>query len=197
MGDIPVRELGNKTPLTAAHTPNMDFLAKNGKTGMMYTVGKGIAPESDGGVISILGYNPLKSNVGRGVIEAVGSGLAFREGDIALRCNFATLGSGGKIIDRRAGRDLTEEETNELADAVNKNVRLTSHPVSFNFKNTTGHRGVLVIRGKGIFLSGSVTNTDPAYTRIGGIGVVNLDADMVLQQWCLLLQRYNTILNGN
>ena len=75
MGDLPIKSLGNKTPLEAAQTPNMDALAKNGKIGLMYSVKKGIAPESDVAVISLLGYDPFKYSTGRGVIEAAGAGL--------------------------------------------------------------------------------------------------------------------------
>ena len=69
MGDLPIKSLGNKTPLEAAETPNMDALARNGKTGLMYSVKKGVAPESDVAVISLLGYDPFKYSTGRGVIE--------------------------------------------------------------------------------------------------------------------------------
>ena len=182
MGDVPIKELGNKTPLAVANTPNLGFLAENGKTGLMYTVGKGIAPESDAGVLSILGYNPHKYEASRGVLEAVGSGLVFEDGDLALRCNFATLSSNGVVLDRRAGRNLTEKEAADLSREINIKVKLISHPAKFRFKATFGHRGVLIIRGKGIFLSGRITNTDPAYTRVGGIGVVNNDAKMILQK---------------
>ena len=94
MGDLPIKSLGNKTPLEAAETPNMDALAKAGKTGLMYSVKKGVAPESDVAVISLLGYDPFKYSTGRGVIEAAGVGLKMKDGDLALRCNFATLGEG-------------------------------------------------------------------------------------------------------
>src|SRR3990170_7442763 len=87
LGDLPTKEFGNETPLSIAHTPNMDKLAKQGKIGLMYTVGKGIAPESDVGVISILGYDPFKYSTGRGVLEAVGAGMSIKDGDLALRCN--------------------------------------------------------------------------------------------------------------
>lgn len=110
MGDRPIKELGNKTPLEFAETPNMDFLAKNGKTGLMYTVGKGIAPESDVAVISILGYDPHKYHTDRGIFEAIGIGLRVKDGDLALRCNFATVDNDKQIIDRRVGRNLTTEE---------------------------------------------------------------------------------------
>ena len=182
MGDLPVEELGNKTPLEAAETPNMDFLAKKGKTGMMYTVGKGIAPESDVAVISILGYDPVKYSTGRGILEAVGADVVVKDGDLALRCNFATLGNKDKIIDRRVGRDLTTEEAGELSKAVNKKVRLESHPVDFEFKNTIGHRGVFVIRNKKKALSSEITNTDPAYSRMEKLGIAETTVEMILKK---------------
>ena len=182
MGDLPIEELGNKTPLEAADTPNMDFLAKTGKTGIMYTVGKGIAPESDVAVVSILGYNPFKYYASRGVFEALGAGLTMKDGDLALRCNFATLGPNKTIIDRRVGRSLTTEEATELAKAINEQIKLESHPASFQFKNTLSHRGALIIRSKEKKLSGNITNTDPAYTRIQGIGVAEPEAKMILKK---------------
>jgi len=182
MGDLPIEELGNKTPLEAADTPNMDFLAKTGKTGLMYTVGKGIAPESDVAVVSILGYDPYIYEVSRGVLEALGADLPIKDGDLALRCNFATLGSNDAIIDRRVGRNLTTEEATELAKAINEQIELESHPASFQFKNTLSHRGALVIRSKEQKLSGNITNTDPAYTRIQGIGVAEPEAKMILKK---------------
>jgi len=182
MGDLPIEELGNKTPLEVADTPNMDFLAKTGKTGLMYTVGKGIAPESDVAVVSILGYDPFKYEVNRGPLEALGSGLTMKDGDLALRCNFATLGNGNTLIDRRVGRSLTTEEATELGKAINKKVKLESYPASFEFKTTIGHRGALVIRSKEKRLSGNITNTDPAYTRVKGIGVAEPEAEMILRK---------------
>jgi len=182
MGDLPIEELGNKTPLEVADTPNMDFLAKTGRTGLMYTVGKGIAPESDVAVVSILGYDPFKYKVNRGPLEALGSGLTVKDGDLALRCNFATLGHGSTIIDRRVRRSLTTEEATELSKAINEKVKLESYPASFEFKSTIGHRGALVIRSKEKRLSGNISNTDPAYTRIKGIGVAEPEAEMILRK---------------
>jgi len=182
MADLPIPELGNETPLGVAETPNMDRLAWNGKTGLMYTVGKGIAPESDVGVISILGYDPFKYSTGRGILEAVGAGLSIKSGGLALRCNFATLGRRGKIIDRRAGRDLTNEEAQALSQAINTRVKLESYPVTFEFKSTIGHRAVLVIKRKGKSLSSRITNTDPAYVRVEGLSVAAAQAQMILKQ---------------
>lgn len=181
MGDLPIEALGNRTPLEAAQTPNLDSLAKTGKTGVMYTVGKGVAPESDVAVISLLGYDPFKYSTGRGVIEVAGVGLKMKDGDLALRCNFATLGKGKNILDRRVARSLTTEEATELTKAVNEGVKLTSYPATFEFKNTLGHRAVLLIRSKAKPLSSKITNSDPAYTIINGIGVAQTDVEMVLK----------------
>ncbi|MFQ6064292.1 MAG: alkaline phosphatase family protein [Candidatus Bathyarchaeia archaeon] len=181
MGDRPIKELGNKTPLEAAETPNMDSLAERGKTGLMYSVKKGIAPESDVAVLSILGYDPFKYNARRGPLEAYGAGLTMRNGDLALRCNFATLGEGKRIVDRRAGRDVTTEEAAALSKAVSEKVKLESCPASFEFKNTTGHRAALVIRSEQ-GLSGEITNTDPAYSTVEGLGVAETEVEMVLKE---------------
>ena len=181
MGDLPIESLGNKTPLEAAETPNLDSLAKKGKTGLMYTVRKGVAPESDVAVISLLGYDPFKYSTGRGVIEAAGVGLKMKDGDLALRCNFATLGQGKTILDRRVARSLRTEEASELTQAVNKEVKLTSYPATFEYKNTLGHRAVLLIKSKARPLSSNITNSDPAYIIMNGIGVAKPDVEMVLK----------------
>jgi 2,3-bisphosphoglycerate-independent phosphoglycerate mutase len=181
MGDIPSEKLNNKTPLETAETPNMNALAQNGKTGLMYTVSKGIAPESDAAVISLLGYNPFIYSTGRGVIEAIGAGLDIKDGDLALRCNFATLGKDRTIVDRRAGRSLTTPEATELAEAANKQIKLCSYPATFEFKATLGHRAVVVIKSKDKPLSGKIYNSDPAYAIIDGLGVAQEKVDMVLK----------------
>jgi len=182
MGDLPIGELGDKTPLEAAKTPNMDLLAKNGKTGLMYSVRKGVAPESDAAVISLMGYDPFTYSTGRGIIEAVGAGIDVKDGDLALRCNFATLGQGNAIIDRRVRRTLTTEEAAALSKAANTEVKLESCPATFEFKNTLGHRAVLVMKSKGRCLSSNITNSDPAYTVINGIGVATPNVEMVLKK---------------
>jgi 2,3-bisphosphoglycerate-independent phosphoglycerate mutase len=182
MGDLPLTELHNKTPLEAAKTPNLDALARKGKTGLMYSVRKGVAPESDVAVISLLGYDPFKYSTGRGIIEAVGAGITLKNGDLALRCNFATMGKGDEILDRRVARSLTTEEADELSKAANTEVKLTSHPATFDFRNTLGHRAVLVIKRKGKPLSGKISNTDPAYSIVNGLGVAEADPEMVIKK---------------
>lgn len=169
LGDLPIKELGDKTPLESASTFWMDKLAQQGSQGLVYPVGKEIAPESDIAVISLLGYDAYRVYTGRGPLECFAEGLTVEDGDLALRVNFATLQeSSFKIIDRRVGRDLTTQEASALCREINEKVKLKE--ASFEFKNTIGHRGVLVIRKEGK-LSGWITNTDPAYEREGVFGV--------------------------
>ena len=170
LGDLPIAELDSKTPLEAATTVHMDKLAQQGRTGLVYPVDKGIAPESDIAVISLLGYDADKYYTGRGPLESFAEGLKIEPGNLALRVNFATADTDGKsIIDRRVGRNLTTDEAGALAKEINSKIALSS--ATFEFKNTVGHRGVLVIRHKNKKLSGWITNTDPAYGREGVFGI--------------------------
>ena len=108
------------TTLEKASKPGLDKIARDGICGVMYVLGRGIAPESDEAVISLFGYNPHEVYTGRGPIEAVGVGLSIREGyEIAFRANFATIDPlTKKIIDRRVGRSLSGEEARELAKSL-------------------------------------------------------------------------------
>src|ERR671924_299331 len=168
LGDDPIPELDDRTPLEAARTPFLDSLARRGRTGTVVTVGEGIAPESDIAVFAILGYDPRDEHPGRGVGEAVGVGMDFRDGDLAYRVNFATA-DWPRIVDRRVGRDLTSDEAAALADEVNRTLRLPK--ATFELRATVEHRGVLVIRSNEGTLSANVTNTDPAYRKEGHLGV--------------------------
>lgn len=182
LGDLPHPDLQNKTPLQAANTPYLDKLAKDGQTGLMYTVGRDIAPESDIAVISILGYEAEKYYTGRGPLESYAEGLEVKDGDLAYRVNFATKGEGNNIIDRRVGRNLTTEEATELSQEINSKVKLSSVPADFRFKNTIGHRGILVIHPHQGKLSAEVSNTDPAYERKGHFGVAKEKFEKVVQE---------------
>jgi len=123
VGDLPHPDLAGKTPLEAATTKNMDVLAKNGIMGQVISVGKGIAPESDIAVFNMLGYKFQHSDyAGRGVVEAIGIGIDFKDGDLALRGNFATLDNERKIIDRRAGRKIERKDVEEISKDIEKEI---------------------------------------------------------------------------
>jgi len=169
LGDRPNAALGGKTPLEAADTPFLDELAQKGETGLMDTIGPGIAPESDAAVMSILGYDVDEFYTGRGPLEAHGAGMKVPDGCLAWRCNFGTVDTDWKIIDRRVGRNLTDPEARELAAAVQEEVELEG--ATFEFRHTIGHRACLVIQSLLHQLSGDVDNCDPAYRRHGAFSV--------------------------
>ncbi|MCS7116665.1 MAG: alkaline phosphatase family protein [Nitrososphaerales archaeon] len=172
-GDLPDPTLNLVTPLEAAYTPSLDSLARLGVSGLVYSVGKGISPESDIAVFNMLSYDFSSNYVGRGVVEAVGAGMEFRDGYLALRGNFATIDEDLSIIDRRAGRDISSEEANELAEAIKRYVKLSYKGASFDFVPTVAHRCTVVFKVEGVNLSANISNTDPAYTRVSGMGVVS------------------------
>jgi 2,3-bisphosphoglycerate-independent phosphoglycerate mutase len=154
LGDEPIPELGNKTPLEAAKTPNLDFLAKNGLCGAIVPWREDEKlPTSEDTHLAIFGYDPKKSNPGRGVLEALGAGLKIEKDDICFRGNFATVDEDLKIIDRRAERI---ERTEGLISALNK-IKIKGAKIFL--KKAFGHRFVLVLRGKN--LSPKVSSNDP------------------------------------
>ncbi len=159
MADRPIKDLGYKTPLEAANTPNMDKLAEMGVNGIMDPISPGIRAGSDTSHISILGYNPYEVYTGRGPFEAAGIGLDVVAGDIAFRCNFSTQDENGIIVDRRAGR--IREGTDEIAKSINSLKLDGFEDVEIIFKESTGHRAVLVLRGTG--LSDKVSDSDPKH----------------------------------
>ena len=163
-------ELNGKTALEAAKTPALDRIAKNGETGMM-TVIPDTAPESDSAVLSLLGYDPEKYYTGRGPLEAIGAGMKYQDGELALRCNYATIKEEKEnLIDRRVARSLTKRETEELEKIINQEIELEN--AEFRFKSTQQHRAALVIKDKDEkTLSPRITNTDPAYDRKGLISI--------------------------
>ncbi|GIV06496.1 MAG: phosphoglycerate mutase [Fimbriimonadales bacterium] len=154
LGDRPVPAMGDKTPLEYASTPTLDRLAREGECGLMDPIAPGIRAGSDTAHLAILGYDPYKVYQGRGPFEALGIGMEVRGGDVALRCNFSTVDSAMRVIDRRAGR--ITEGTAELAQALNG---VEIEGVRCFFKESVAHRGALVLRGEG--LSPHITDVDP------------------------------------
>ena len=153
LGDRPIKEFGNKTPLQYANTPNLDKLAEASQCGLVYTLGRGIKPGSDVSHLEIFGYPINQYYTGRGPIEVAGLGIQLQQGDVAFRGNFATVNEQWNIIDRRAGRirDVTE-----FANAIDG---IVIDEIEFIVKPGTAHRAGVVMRGKG--LSSAITDGDP------------------------------------
>jgi 2,3-bisphosphoglycerate-independent phosphoglycerate mutase len=108
MGDYPVEQLGNRTPLEVARTPCMDRLAKEGRVGLARTIPSGFVPASDVGNLAILGYDPALYYSGRGPLEAANMGVRLEDGDVAFRCNLVTV-DGDTLLDYSAGHISSEE----------------------------------------------------------------------------------------
>jgi len=178
IGDLPHPDLKGSTPLTYAKTPNLDRLARNGVIGEVISVGKGIAPQSDIAVFNMLGYKFENGQyVGRGVIEAIGVGIDFKSGDLALRGNFATVNDEKVIIDRRAGRKIEREDAIAISHELEQKVKFSHPKASVVISPTIGHRVIVRIRCDGEFLSPDISNTDPAYARVDGMGVAKAVGD--------------------
>lgn len=154
LGDKPIPQLGNKTPLESAKTTNLDFLAKNGICGLVlpYLKEKKL-PTSEETHLALFGYNPKIFNPGRGVLEVLGMGMKILPGDVCLRGNFATVDENLRIIDRRAGRI---EKTESLIQAISQ---IKIEGIKFLIKKGVSHRIGIVMRGKG--LSPKISDSDP------------------------------------
>jgi len=189
VGDLPHPDLNGATPLEFAKTPNLDRLTKNGAMGEVISVGKGIAPESDIAVFNMLGYKFQHSEyAGRGVIEAIGTGIDFKDGDLALRGNFATLDDSGIIVDRRAGRHVERQDAVAISKEIESAIRFSEPGASVVVAPTIGHRVVVRIRCEGKPLSAEITNTDPAYSRVEGMGIAKAVGDYLKIERCLPLK---------
>lgn len=154
LSDRPVKEFDRKTPLQAARKPAMDAVSRHGVNGVMDVIAPGVVPGSDTAHLALFGYDPYKAYSGRGPIEAAGAGLEVRKGDVAFRCNFATVDQSMVVTDRRAGR--IKSGTDELAKALSG---VMVEDVQVFFKEGSEHRGALLLRGPG--LDPRVSDADP------------------------------------
>ena len=154
LSDRPVKQFEMRTPLQAARRPAMDALARHGMSGTMDVIGPGIIPGSDTAHLALFGYDPYKVYTGRGPIEAAGAGIALARGDVAFRCNFATVDKSLAVTDRRAGRIKTG--TADLAKAI---TGMKIEGVEVVFKEGSEHRAVLVLKGEG--LDHRISDVDP------------------------------------
>ena len=141
--------------LETAKTPNLDALADSGTCGLTMPVAYGVTPGSGPGHMALFGYDPLKHEVGRGVLEALGIDFDLQPSDVAARGNFCTLDAEGLITDRRAGRissEISEKLVERLRQIEIQGVQVLVEPVR-------EHRFVLILRGEG--LDDHLAQTDP------------------------------------
>ncbi|NJD10491.1 MAG: 2,3-bisphosphoglycerate-independent phosphoglycerate mutase [Gemmatimonadetes bacterium] len=161
LGGLPHEQTG-LTELESAHTPNLDRLAGRAALGLHQPVRAGVAPGSGPGHLSLFGYDPVRYNIGRGVLSALGVDFPLQPGDIAIRLNFATIDAAGRITDRRAGRP-SDDENRRLVAKLRAGVP-GSGDLQVFFDSEKEHRAVLVLRGPG--LSAALADTDPQATGV-------------------------------
>jgi len=169
LSDRPCPELGNLTPLEAAHHPTLNRLAAEGVCGIMDTIAAGVRPGSDTAHLALLGYDPHTYYTGRGPLECEGSGIHMEPGMIGFRCNYATVSPEGLVTDRRAGRI---HDTAVLSQAIQDGVDLSKFGVEFVFRSGAGHRAALALKGEGI--GHCVSSNDPKKDRVAPLTITPL-----------------------
>lgn len=141
MADWPVEQLGNRTLLQHAHTPNMDRLARNGRCGCLTTVPEGFHPGSEVANMSVLGYDLNRVYEGRGVLEAASMGVDLQPGDMAMRCNLVCI--EGDLLKNHSAGHITTAEAAELIEYLQ--AHLGNDRV--HFYTGVQYRHLLVVRG--------------------------------------------------
>jgi 2,3-bisphosphoglycerate-independent phosphoglycerate mutase len=157
LGGLPVG-WEQTTELEAARTPNLDRLAAEGICGLHQPVRTGITPGSGPAHLALFGYDPIRYQVGRGVLSALGVGFDLRPGDVAARGNFCSVDAEARITDRRAGRIATDVNRN-LCERLR---RIRLDPVRLFVETVKEYRFLIVLRGEG--LAADIGDTDPQRT---------------------------------
>lgn len=170
LGGLP-QEPGGPTELEAAYTPNLDRLASQSLCGLSEPIAPGITPGSGPAHLALFGYDPLRYEIGRGVLEALGIGFDLERDDVAARGNFCTVDARGLITDRRAGRISTEKNV-ELCRLL-KDIELPR--VQTFIEPVKEHRFVLILRGDG--LHGELADTDPQQVGLAPLPPTALTAE--------------------
>lgn len=169
IGGLPLMP-GGKTELESARKPNLDALAAQSALGLGDPVAPGITPGSGPGHLGIFGYDPLRFEIGRGVLEALGIDFDLGPNDVAARGNFCTVDADGKLTDRRAGRIATTANV-ELVKLL-RTIKIPG--VQIFVETVKEHRFVLVLRGKG--LGDALSETDPQRLGVPALPVKAHDA---------------------
>ncbi len=165
LGGLPMQS-GGATALEAAATPNLDRLAQEGTTGLTIPILQGVTAGSGPAHLALFGYDPLKYDVGRGVLAATGVGLQVASGDVAARGNFCTLDNDGLITDRRAGR-LPSEAAAPLVEQLDS-IEIPGY--TFEIRHVREYRFALVARGEG--LESDLADTDPQQVGLAPMDVI-------------------------
>jgi 2,3-bisphosphoglycerate-independent phosphoglycerate mutase len=170
LGGLPL-EQGGKTELETACTPNLDALAAQSALGLTVPVAPGVTAGSGPGHLGIFGYDPIRYEIGRGALEALGVDFELGPDDVAARGNFCSVDAAGALTDRRAGR-IPTELNRELAELL-RTIHVDG--AEFYVETIKEHRFAFVMRGPG--LGGALTDTDPHQTGVPPLPTCALKPD--------------------
>ncbi len=149
MSDHPLEELGGKTPLEEADTPNMDFFCRTSLVGLSKNIPQGMTPGTDVGCLSVFGYDPAKFYTGRGPLEAAGLGIALEPDELAFRCNLVTVEDG--VLTDFCADHISTAEAGALFETLNAQTdRRLRAQVRFIPGKGAGYRNLMICRAKGL-----------------------------------------------
>ena len=170
LGGLPHPDSG-LSELDTAALPNLDRLAATGSCGLHTPIAPGLTPGSGPAHLGLFGYDPLRFEIGRGALSALGLGLDFRKGDVAIRLNFCTVDPTGLIVDRRAGR-ISTDTCRRLCEILK---RISVPNVELEIVPEQEYRAVLKLRGSG--LSDGVSSSDPQALGVPSLALRALSED--------------------
>lgn len=172
LGGLPMTPDG-KTELETASTPNLDKITPHASIGLLDAVKAGITPGSGPGHLGLFGYDPLETNIGRGVLSALGVNFDLHHGDLCARINLCTIDADGKITDRRAGRIATEENERILKKVLDNIV--VPDDVELFLLTEKEHRAAMILRGRKFYED--IADTDPQKTGLAPLDPEPKDAE--------------------
>ena len=158
LGDLPNPKYNNKTPLEYAKTLNLDALVKESVLGRITPILPGITPGSGPAHLGLFGYDPLKNEIGRGVLEAIGLGVELKGNEVAARSNFASIKNDLTVMDRRAGR-IDDSKGDMLCEALSAIKEIDG--VKIKIKPGKEHRFVTIFCPNEKEIGSSISDTDP------------------------------------
>ena len=189
MADEPIAELGNKTPLEYANTPNMDQISKKSEIGLAKTIPEGMKPGSDTANLAVLGYNPEQYYTGRSPLEALSIGVNMEDGDIAIRCNIVTVSDDDlpyeeKTIIDHSSSEISTEDAEVLLNAVKAELEddIYQYYLGTSYRHCT------------IWKNGNVVDLTPPHDILGKVIGGYLPEDEMLRQ---MMKKSYDILNDH
>ena len=188
MADEPLQQLGGKTPMEYAHTPNMDILAKCGAVGMVKTVPDGMKPGSDVANLSVMGYDPATSYSGRSPLEALSVGVAMKDTDVIFRCNIVTVSESEPYAQKTILDHSSSEISTEDADVLMDAIREAFNNDQFRFYTGTSYRHITV------WDKGTVLDLEAPHDHLGDVIGPYLPKEAVFRD---MMERSFDILNNH